>query len=102
MRGQRATGADLTCEGQPIAVGGRLPVEEFVDLAVDLAKALDGWHRREGTHGGLSPEAFRDVGADGIRLAPPCRRPASVEYAAPEQSGRLSYGVDERTDLYSL
>jgi serine/threonine protein kinase len=28
--------------------------------------------------------------------------PASLAYAAPEQSGHLEHGMDERTDLYAL
>src|SRR5204863_6022861 len=66
------------------------------------AWALDGWHQRAGPHGALSPQAVRIDATGVLHLDAGVTVPASLAYAAPEQSGRLERGMDERTDLYAL
>jgi predicted ATPase len=102
MRGQDNTGASITDDSRALLVDGPLPVSEFLPLAIDLARALDGWHQRAGPHGALSPEAVRIDPTGALQLCTVATAPAPLAYAAPEQSGRLERGTDERTDLYAL
>lgn len=127
MRGHIDAAADDTGETGPLTMAGPLTPLEFVRLAIDLAVALDDWHRNHGPHTALSPDVIRIGPSGAVRLvagpagaapggvapagagpdgvAPGGAGPAgplSAVYAAPEQSGRLERGVDERTDLYAL
>ncbi|HEV7897152.1 MAG TPA: AAA family ATPase [Planosporangium sp.] len=102
MRGLDDTAADVTDAARPLTAAGRLAVTEFVPLAIDLARALDEWHGRQGPHGGLCPDTVRLDANGGIHLQGRSSRSAPAAYAAPEQDGRLGRAVDERTDLYVL
>ncbi|GAA1808277.1 AAA family ATPase [Planosporangium flavigriseum] len=100
MPSQTDTVADHTDAGQPLRANGPLGPAQFVPIAIRLTKALADWHRFRGPHGALCPNAFRvgsggEIHLEGLSGAPEM-------YAAPEQTGRLERGVDERTDLYAL
>ena len=93
--------------------------ERALGLAHSLADTLSRLHRHGVVHGALCP-ANVVVGPDhasvwlwGLGGAPcaPAAHPgggtseptvAALRYMAPEQTGRLPSGVDERTDLYRL
>jgi predicted ATPase len=95
---------------------GTLSMRALLAISVHLARALDSLHERGVMAGALSPagllvdrkgEVARIVdlssvvrtGADGT--TPPT--PSIVSpYTSPEQTGRLSRAVDERSDLYAL
>jgi predicted ATPase len=74
----------------------------FVRFAVASASAVADWHETHGVHGRLGPHALIVVGDGTVRLSE--FRPTTQElaYLAPEQTGRLIRGLDERTDLYAL
>ncbi|MBN2368916.1 MAG: AAA family ATPase [Vicinamibacteria bacterium] len=95
------------------------PLPLFIDLAVRAATALGQIHAAEIIHRDVNPSniAFNletgdlkliDFGlaARLSRLAPAGAVPESWEgtlsYLSPEQTGRVSRGVDHRADLYSL
>lgn len=93
-------------------------LQDFLTLAIDLVKALDGLHSKGVTHSKLTPDNvlversslsiklldletastldsenpgfvnFNDLGSE-------------VAYMAPEQSGRMNRKVDSRSNLYS-
>ncbi|MGC9669394.1 AAA family ATPase [Planosporangium sp. 12N6] len=113
MGGRTDAAADRT-DTRPLPVTGPLPVSAFVPLAIDIAWALDDWHRQWGPHTALSPDTIRLDPAGGATVCPAGpgagrndagtggNGPAAPAYAAPEQTGRLARGADERTDLYAL
>ncbi len=82
---------------EPGSVGSAL------DIGLGLAGVLQRRHERTGVHAGLCPDVVL-VGADARVTLLDRHHPAGecTRYAAPEQSGRLSRDVDERTDLYAL
>jgi serine/threonine protein kinase len=107
-------------------VGGRrltdvpkpLPVNELIELATALARAVAGMHRRGVMHRDITPANIvlcRD-GAPciiGFGLATSLAeiRPefthhaeivGTLAYVAPEQTGRTGRSVDQRADLYAL
>jgi PAS domain-containing protein len=102
LPGQGDTAADNTYATRPLMMGRRLATAEFVPLAIDLARALEEWHRLRGPHAALCPDAIRVGGSGHLRIEARPTGPTSAIYAAPEQTGRLERGVDERTDLYAL
>jgi signal transduction histidine kinase len=99
-------------------LGDPLPVGELIELAVQLARAVAGLHRRGVMHGDITPA--------NIVLSPagaPCLvdfalatsvaevRPGfthhteivgTLAYLAPERTGRTGRPVDQRADLYAL
>jgi hypothetical protein len=95
-----------------------MAVDDLVGLAVDLARAVAEMHHRGVMHRDIAP-ANIVVSRDGA----PCLvdfalatllaevRPdfthhseivGTLEYLAPEQTGRTGWSVDERADLYAL
>ena len=95
-----------------------LAVDELVELAVGLARAVAGMHRRGVMHRDITP-ANIVISRDGA----PClvdfalatslaeMRPefthhseivGTLAYLAPEQTGRTGRSVDQRADLYAL
>ncbi|MEV6926144.1 AAA family ATPase [Dactylosporangium sp. NPDC051485] len=95
-----------------------LPVGDLIGLAVALARAVAGMHRRGVLHRDIAP-ANVVISRDGV----PCLvdfalatslaeiRPeftlhteivGTLAYLAPEQTGRTGRPVDQRADLYSL
>ncbi len=98
---------------------GSPPLGWVLDYATQLAAALAELHRCGVIHRGLRPQAVLVEGpARRIRLADfsdaargaaeaaaplPARLYRSrLAYAAPEYSGRIGHGCDERSDFYSL
>ena len=95
-----------------------LPVDELIGPAVELARAVAGMHRRGVMHRDITPAnvVISDGGAPVLvdfALASWFAeiRPAfthhteivgTLEYLAPEQTGRTGRPVDQRADLYAL
>jgi signal transduction histidine kinase len=107
-----AGGANLAGPASP------LPVDDLIGLAVKLAQAVAGMHRRGVMHRDITPGNIV-ISADGT----PClvdfalatsiaeERPAfahhdeivgTLAYLAPEQTGRTGRPVDQRADVYAL
>ena len=95
-----------------------LPVDELLELAVELARAVAGMHHRGVMHRDITP-ANVVVSVDGVptlvdfALATSLAetRPefthhsqilGTLAYLAPEQTGRTGRSVDQRADLYAL
>ncbi|HVY31790.1 MAG TPA: AAA family ATPase [Polyangiaceae bacterium] len=88
-----------------------LPLEQFLRMALRIARALAEYHGQRGVHGHLSPAIIVPFGADGeaeIKSPAPVM-PGDVRtaqerwiYLSPEQTGRLERPVDARSDLYAL
>jgi predicted ATPase/signal transduction histidine kinase len=107
-----AGGASLAELAKPLAV------DVLIGLAVELARAVAGMHRRGVMHRDISPAniVFSGDGAACLvdfALASPVAeiRPefthhaqivGTLAYLAPEQTGRTSRPVDQRADLYAL
>ncbi|QYN38753.1 AAA family ATPase [Pseudonocardia sp. DSM 110487] len=109
-----ADAGDTSLAGQatPLAAG------ELIGLAVELARAVAGMHRRGVMHRDISP-ANVVLSSDGAvclvdfalatsfaELRPEfshhARIVGTLEYLAPEQTGRTGRAVDQRADLYAL
>lgn len=99
--------------GQPFAL------EDFFAVAIPLAAALSDLHRRGVVHNAVSPDSILvHRSTEALRLidlgnASPLVRASFLSmsaravggdpvYLSPEQMGRMSRGVDHRSDLYSL
>lgn len=98
-----------------------ISLKRFLSLAVSIATILAELHYRKIVHCKLIPESvvldaldrativnFDDALVD---ASLGCRKPApsgaelflaELRYIAPEQTGRMDWGVDQRTDLYTL
>jgi PAS domain S-box-containing protein len=98
---------------------GRLDMTQFLRLAIGIATALSGVHKRELIHKDVKPanvlvnSATGEVRLMGFGIAsrlPRERQPAELPefiagtlfYMAPEQTGRMNRSIDSRSDLYSL
>ncbi|WP_432986301.1 AAA family ATPase [Dactylosporangium sp. CA-233914] len=95
-----------------------LPVEDLVAMAVGLARAVAGMHRRGVLHRDIGPANIvvsRDGGPClvdfGLASSLAEIRPGfthhseivgTLAYLAPEQTGRTGRSVDQRADLYAL
>src|SRR5512135_2658556 len=77
-------------------------VDAFLSWAVGVALALADWHERHGVHGRLRPDSIVVTGTGGVELVASPVTAQTLRYLAPEQTGRLARGMDERSDLYSL
>ena len=97
---------------------GPLPAGNLVGLALGLARAVAGMHRRGAIHGDITP-ANIVVSVDGVpclvdfalassfaEIRPEFTHHAQITgtlaYLAPEQTGRTGRAVDQRADLYAL
>jgi len=107
--------------GEPLDrfLPGPMEIKQFLRLAVSAAKALGGLHKRELIHKDLKPTnvlvnpetcQVRLMGF-GIASRLPRERQApelsefiagTLQYMAPEQTGRMNRSIDSRSDLYSL
>jgi signal transduction histidine kinase len=95
-----------------------LDVDELIGLAVRLARAVAGMHRRGVTHRDITPANVMLSGDGGPCLVDFASATPLVEvrpefshhtqivgtlaYLAPEQTGRTARSVDQRADLYAL
>jgi len=92
---------------------------QFLRLAVGLATALGGLHRRELIHKDVKPTnvlvnpATGQLRLMGFSIAsrlprerqtpePPEFIAGTLAYIAPEQTGRMNRSIDSRSDLYAL
>ncbi|MGK9233959.1 AAA family ATPase [Inquilinus limosus] len=97
--------------------GSRLPLADFLDIAIGASSALTKLHARGLVHGDIRPAdlsldpagnvrlagfgSTRPIGEDG--RAPATSLPAgNFVYAAPEQARRHDPYCDPRSDLYAL
>lgn len=100
-------------------LGRPLSVPEFLRLAIGIATALGGLHRRGLVHKDVKPaNLIVDVQTGAAWLtgfgltsrlsrhrqspAPPEGIAGTLAYMAPEQTGRMGRSIDARSDLYSL
>src|SRR5258708_9448805 len=99
-------------EGQP------LELARVLRIAIGLATALGGVHRRGLVHKDVKPANVLVDDADHVWLtgfgiasrlpresqapAPPEVIAGTLPYMAPEQTGRMNRSIDTRSDLYSL
>src|SRR6266851_4911800 len=99
-------------EGQP------LELARVLRIAIGLATALAGVHRRGLVHKDVKPANVLVDDADNVWLtgfgiasrlpresqapAPPEVIAGSLPYMAPEQTGRMNRSIDTRSDLYSF
>ncbi|KYG09948.1 hypothetical protein BE21_15110 [Sorangium cellulosum] len=100
-------------------LGKPMPIGRFLRLASGIAGALAELHANGIVHGDIKPESFLVDEATGrvaltnFELASPLSRehrkaknPVLIEgtlaYMSPEQTGRTSWAIDARSDLYSL
>src|SRR5271166_4221696 len=107
-----AGGTSLAEAGKP------LPVDDLAGLAVGLARAVAGMHRRGIMHRDITPANFV-VSGDGtpclvdFAVAAPLAEAGpeftgqrelvgTLAYLAPEATGRTGRAVDARADLYAL
>ncbi|RJS21321.1 protein kinase [Corallococcus sp. H22C18031201] len=107
--------------GQPLErlMGGPMPLERFLELAVRIAAVVAALHARDVLHKDLKPlhllvhPTTSEVKLTGLGLASrlprhptpapgPRRVEGSLPYLAPEQTGRTHRAPDLRADLYAL
>jgi len=107
--------------GEPLdrLVSARLPIGDFLPLAVSVAAAVADIHSRGLIHKDLNPGSILfdaqsgrvKIGNFGVasRVAreqttagPERLLEESLPYLSPEQTGRMNRAVDSRADLYSL
>ena len=100
-------------------IGGFLETKQFLRAAIGIAKALSDFHVRGLVHRDVRPgnilvnAASGDAWLMGFGLTSrlPRQRQSleapeviagTLEYMAPEQTGRMNRSIDSRSDLYSL
>jgi predicted ATPase/signal transduction histidine kinase len=97
----------------------QLPIETFLNIAIQLADALSVIHHAQVIHKDLhpgniviNPETLNvkiiDFGLASLlsreqpALAPPDNLEGVLSYISPEQTGRMNRSLDYRTDFYTL
>ncbi|HEX2298307.1 MAG TPA: serine/threonine-protein kinase, partial [Pseudonocardiaceae bacterium] len=111
----------MMADGGPTRLAGLrkpLEVDELIGLAVELARAVAGMHRRGVMHRDITPANIVSSCDGGpclvdfaLATSVPEVRPevthhtqivGTLAYLAPEQTGRTARPVDQRADLYAL
>src|SRR5262245_57085052 len=91
--------------------GARMPVQQFLPLAIRVASELAALHARGAIHQDIRPSSILFDAATGelALVGPPTagwRAPTLSEgsppYISPEQTGQMNRPIDNRSDLYSL
>jgi len=107
--GQTLLAARLIAPATSSVQHAPLPLEQFLRVGTQIARALAEYHERNGVHGHLSPAnivLFATEGYAEIKSAPPTSSGTRIIehwiYLAPEQTGRFERPVDVRSDLYVL
>ncbi|MBK9715102.1 MAG: hypothetical protein IPO81_28015 [Kouleothrix sp.] len=92
-------------------------IRNFLALAIGLAAATREIHQQRIIHGAINPASIlleaepsgaadptlvRILALDLAAKASPREPGGRLAYISPEQTGRLNWVVDHRTDLYSL
>ena len=100
-------------------LAGPIEATRFLRLAVSLATALTGLHKKHLIHKDVKPaNVLVDPTTDQVRLmgfgiasrlprerqaaTPPEFIAGTLPYMAPEQTGRMNRSIDSRSDLYAL
>src|SRR5258708_25716093 len=100
-------------------LAGPMEIEQFLRLAIGLATALTGLHKRGLIHKDLKPAnvlvapATGEVRLMGFGIASRLSRErqapeapgliaGTLAYMAPEQTGRMNRSIESRSDLYPL
>ena len=100
-------------------VRGRLPLEESLQLAANLARILGEVHAANVVHKDVNPhnivyqtgtgvarlidfDIATQMRNEGSRFCAPASLEGTLAYIAPEQTGRMNRPLDHRADLYSL
>jgi PAS domain S-box-containing protein len=108
--------------GQPIdqlAIAGRAQPGEFLHIAVQLARIVEGIHARQVIHKNISPANILYnpstgqvtltsfgyaslVSREKVPVQSPYKLAEFLAYTSPELTGRMNRAVDYRTDYYSM
>jgi len=97
----------------------QLPIAQFLNIAIQLAKALVFLHQNQIIHKDIKPaNVIINPEKNQVKLADfsiasrlnketphlknPDRLEGTLAYMSPEQTGRMNRGVDYRSDFYSL
>lgn len=100
-------------------LGNKLPIREFLPLALRITYILDLLHRKKIIHKDITPANIvwnQDTGEVNIidfgistelsreiqEILNPETLEGTLPYMSPEQTGRMNRAMDYRTDLYSL
>ena len=96
-------------------LGSPMELGRFLRLAIQCATALADLHKHHIVQGNINPSTiFVNTRTDTVVFAgfagaqclllesPPIRHEETLAYISPEQTGRMNWVVDHRTDLYSL
>src|SRR3954470_15628615 len=113
-----STGAEDVAGRSLVGLSTPLDVDELIELAVGLARAVAGMHRRAVMHRDIAPAnvVISRTGAAclvdfALAMSLSEIRPefihhtqivGTLAYLAPEQTGRTGRSVDQRADLYAL
>ena len=115
----------IICEdlgGQPIdrlGIAGKMEPAEYLALALELARILEGIHSHHVIHKSISPSNiffdastgqawlanFSDaslISEEKVQVESPYKLSEGLAYISPELTGRMNHTVDHRTDYYSL
>lgn len=110
---------DCVCTSLKQRVTGSMPVDEFLQIAVQVTETLRALHQRNIIHQDIKPSnilynpdtnrlKLTDFGISaktGWAYAETSDNhlpEGTLAYMSPEQTGRMNCGVDYRTDFYSL
>ena len=105
--------------GLSVAARYQLPIAQFLNIAVQLAKALVFLHQNQIIHKDIKPANIiinpdtnqvkiadfsiaSRLNKETSHLKNPDRLEGTLAYMSPEQTGRMNRAVDYRSDFYSL